>query len=163
MQPGCADPGNQDILVVDDDPAICEIVKMALEDEGWVVRTALRGSDAARAILARRPSLLILDVHLGDRSERDRIFDALGATGAVPVLVVSGDAEASQELRQILGASAYLPKPFDLDELYAAVRSLMREAPANWSDRPRSAFTTIQSYPREGCEFRPPLTGYDRS
>lgn len=164
MQPESAARGNQDVLVVDDDPAICEIVKMALEDDGWNVRTARRGADAAREVRARRPALLILDVHLGDGSERELIFDALAAAAPiVPVLVISGDAEASQELRKILGASGYLPKPFDLDELYAAVQRLIHDPSDHAPSRTSPASMARRSRPREACECRPPRTGNDRS
>jgi DNA-binding response OmpR family regulator len=158
MQPEPVGGDVRYILVVDDDPAICDVLQMMLEDEGWVVETARRGSDAARTIRSRPPVLLILDLHLGSGDERDLIFDALaGAARPVPVLVVSGDADASYALRGILGVADYLPKPFDLDQLYTTVGRLIAEYPSPIGDRPASPRTATDRPAAAGRER--PLTG----
>ena len=54
------------VLVVDDEPSICELLSMALRYEGWEVRTAHDGADAVRAAREFRPDAVVLDVMLPD-------------------------------------------------------------------------------------------------
>lgn len=114
------------ILVVDDDPTICEVIQMALQDDGWQVETASRGVEAVEAIQRRRPSLVMLDLNLRHPGEGDLIAQALAKYDVlVPILVVSGDADLAENTSRIRGYSGHLAKPFDLDQMYHMVRSLI--------------------------------------
>ena len=115
-----ADPAA--VLVVDDDPQVREMIRFALEGEGLTVETAADRRGALERAARRRLGLLILDITLpGDGSTE--IAGAVRAEqhGAVPVLVVTADGHAREKAERV-GAYAYLVKPFEIDDLVAAVR-----------------------------------------
>ncbi|HEX6511542.1 MAG TPA: response regulator [Chloroflexota bacterium] len=109
------------ILVVDDDSTIVDLIKAVLADEGFAVTTALDGREALDGRSEGPPDLVVLDMFLPTMSGEE-VADALRAKYGpdLPILVTSAskvDVEA-----QALGAYENLPKPFDLEELLAAVR-----------------------------------------
>jgi len=115
-----------DILVVDDEPAIVELIAEVLMDEGYSVRTAFTPEDARTAIAERRPDLMLLDIYLrgekGDALARDLNSDG---RANVSVILMTADAKAAGELS--MESIAYcLLKPFDLDELVDCVTKHIR-------------------------------------
>jgi DNA-binding response OmpR family regulator len=94
----------------------------ALEDDGLDVETAADGRRALELASARRPDLVVLDLTLpiltGD-DVANGLRSIYGAT--VPILAITADGEAEQKARTA-GAFGYLRKPFELDDLMAAVR-----------------------------------------
>lgn len=113
---------NQPILVVDDDPAILATVSDALDLEGFTVVTASNGAEALEVIDSdNRPSLVLLDMRMP-------VLDGWGFMRAirerglsVSVVVMTAAADARRWGREI-GAHGVLAKPFELDELLAAVQ-----------------------------------------
>ena len=116
------------VLVVDDAPSLRLLCRVNLELDGFEVVEAGTLADA-RAQLERGPvALVVLDLHVGsDRG--DVLLDVLhGREPRIPVVIVTGSAELdSGELR--IDADAVLAKPFTIDELLTAVRSLVEHAP----------------------------------
>jgi DNA-binding NtrC family response regulator len=116
------------VLVVDDAPSLRLLCRVNLELDGYDVVEAGTLADA-RGQLERGPvALVVLDLHVGsDRG--DVLLDVLhGREPRIPVVVVTGSAELdSGELR--IDADAVLAKPFTIDELLTAVRSLVERAP----------------------------------
>ncbi len=117
------------VLVVDDDRAIRESLARALELDGYDVELAPDGAAALATIRERRPDVAIFDVMMPNidgltlcrvlRAERDRL----------PVLMLTARTETSDRVAGLdAGADDYLPKPFDLDELLARLRALLRRA-----------------------------------
>ena len=117
------------VLVVDDDRAIRESLARALELDGYVVELAPDGAVALTTIRERRPDVAILDVMMPNidgltvcrvlRAERDRL----------PILMLTARTETSDRVAGLdAGADDYLPKPFELDELLARLRALLRRA-----------------------------------
>jgi two-component system response regulator MprA len=115
------------VLVADDDRAIRESLARALELEGYEVVVAVDGAAALAAVKERPADVLILDVMMPGvdgltvcrvlRSERDR----------TPILMLTARTETSDRVAGLdAGADDYLPKPFDLDELLARLRALLR-------------------------------------
>jgi CheY-like chemotaxis protein len=110
------------ILVVDDDPAILATVSGALDLEGLPFVTATNGAEALEVIEgAQRPSLVLLDMRMP-------VLDGWGFMRVVrerglslTVVVMTAAADARRWGREI-GAHSVLAKPFELDELLAAVR-----------------------------------------
>jgi two-component system, chemotaxis family, chemotaxis protein CheY len=114
---------NKPILVIDDDPAILATVSDALALEGFPVATATNGAEALDVIDAnsQRPSLVLLDMRMP-------VLDGWGFMRALrerglplSVVVMTAAADARRWGREI-GANGVLAKPFELDELLAAVR-----------------------------------------
>lgn len=123
------------ILIVDDDPAIRDIVRFALSRAGFETLEAADG--AAGLALARSavPDLMVLDVMLPEM-EGTQVCRALresgGAAAAVPVLFLSSrDDEVDRVVGLEIGGDDYLTKPFSPRELVARVRAVLRRgAPA---------------------------------
>lgn len=127
-------PGGGYIVVVDDDPTICEILQMTLEDDGWTVVTVQDGSNALDVIARRRPNVVIMDLNLRRPGEGRLLVETLARSNPpIPILVISGDSDLLSRTRDVHGITAYLPKPFDLDQLYATVHRLAsgRTQPGN--------------------------------
>ena len=103
------------ILVVDDDPAFCELYRMALRLEGFAVVTASNGIEALRSIEQQVPSLVVLDINMPylDGWAVLRELEAHAGTRLTPVIIVTGtDVQRTAE-----GAAAVLKKPVLPDQV----------------------------------------------
>jgi DNA-binding response OmpR family regulator len=112
------------ILAVDDDPASLALLVRTLTQAGHLVRPADSGELAVAAALAAPPDLVLLDIRMKGMSglEVCRRFRAVGALSAIPIILLSavaGSDEWAAGLR--LGASDYIIKPFQTDELLSRV------------------------------------------
>jgi DNA-binding response OmpR family regulator len=119
------------VLVVEDDRDIAELVRRYLEKAGFAVEVIASGSDALKAIAARAPELLVLDLMLPqvDGLEICRAVRADPRTTAVPIIMLTARAEESERIVGLeLGADDYIAKPFSPNELVARVRALLRRA-----------------------------------
>ena len=117
------------VLVADDDRAIRESLARALELEGYPVVAVPDGASALEAIAADRPDVLILDVMMPgiDGLTVCRVLRAQG--DQTPILMLTARTETSDRVAGLdAGADDYLPKPFDLDELLARIRALLRRS-----------------------------------
>lgn len=103
------------ILVVDDEPYICELLYDFLTGQGYAVRIATSGEEALGKIRQETPETILLDVRMPDMSGLD-VLSAIRAMGNpvyVIMLTALQDEETHQQALQ-LGADAYVTKPFDL-------------------------------------------------
>jgi two-component system response regulator QseB len=115
------------ILLVEDDQMIAEGVRKALRGEGFAVDWVKDGEAALTAATGEAYDLILLDLGLPKRDGLD-VLRTLRARGhACPVLIVTArDAIADRVKGLDAGADDYLVKPFDLDELGARMRALIR-------------------------------------
>ncbi|OLT27879.1 DNA-binding response regulator [Nocardiopsis sp. CNR-923] len=117
------------VLVADDDRAIRESLERALQLEGYEVRTAADGVQALASVHADPVDLLVLDVMMPG-------VDGLGVTRVLraekdrtPILMLTARVETPDRVAGLdAGADDYLAKPFELDELLARLRALLRRA-----------------------------------
>ncbi len=119
------------ILVVDDDPDILQFVRMNIELEGFEAETAEGGMAALDAAKARPPDLVLLDVMMPEMDGLTvlRRLRGMPATANVPVIILTAKALAEDRVRGLdLGADDYITKPFDLEELMARIRTVLRRA-----------------------------------
>ena len=127
------DPTNRParILVVDDEPSILDVVSAALRLVGFEVVTATGGAEALREARSARFDLLVLDVMLPDL-DGFGVVERLRSDGAaVPVLFLTARTGADDATRGLtLGGDDYVRKPFQLEELVARVRALLRRSGA---------------------------------
>ena len=110
------------ILIVEDEPELCAVVRFILEDEGYPVMTAADGQQALDRAAETRPRLVLLDMGLPVLNGEEV---AAGLKEMLadppPILVMSAAGNVAERARRI-GAAAFIAKPFDLDDLAAAVR-----------------------------------------
>jgi len=109
------------ILVVDDEPAICSVLREVLADEGYRVACACDGIAALAAVERIRPDLVLSDVRMPGLSGVD-LADRLRAQG-IPVVLMSAHGR-----RPPRADVPYLAKPFDLDTVVSVVAGQLRAA-----------------------------------
>jgi DNA-binding response OmpR family regulator len=117
------------ILVVDDDPAIRDLLVAGLEDDGFRVDTAADASTAkARLAASPSPELVLLDILLaGD--DGLGLLGEIRRTSEIPVILLTGKGRESDRIVGLkLGADDYVVKPFSLGELAARIETILRRA-----------------------------------
>ena len=121
-------PGDR-ILLVEDDIDLREMVCRALERDGFAVTERGNGADALRAVEHEEPDALILDIGLPDSDGRD-LCQALRGRGvdAPVVFLTARDAVADRLAGFRAGGDDYVVKPFDVNELVARLRALLRRS-----------------------------------
>ena len=119
----------QRVLVVDDEPAITELVSTVLRYEGFEVRTADSGRGAIEAVAKFRPHLIVLDVMLPDVDGFDVQKRLAAEATATPILFLTARDATEDKVRGLtMGADDYVTKPFSLEELVARIRAILRRA-----------------------------------
>ena len=127
------------ILVVDDEPAVRESLRRALELEGYDVELAADGEEAV-AVLERngQPDAVILDILMPGMDGLEVCRRLRASRNQVPVLMLTARAEVDSRVAGLdAGADDYLPKPFALAELLARLRALLRRAAGDSTEKLR--------------------------
>ena len=117
------------ILVVEDEPAIAELISINLCHAGFEVLVAADAEQAQAAVDERLPTLVVLDWMLPGQSGRSlaRQWRAQARTRELPIIMLTARAEEADKVSGLeAGADDYLTKPFSLNELIARVRALLR-------------------------------------
>ena len=116
------------IALVDDDENILTSVSMAMEEEGYGVRSFTNGADALSALTAKPVDLIILDIKM-PRMDGMEMLAQLRRHSNVPVIFLTSKDDEEDELEGLrMGADAYIKKPFSQKLLIERVRVLLRRA-----------------------------------
>ena len=111
------------VLLVEDDPRLRQTIRWTLEDEGLAVAEAADAQQALAALRGTPPTVVVLDYGLPDM-DGGALVDALRARPerrTPPIVLITADGRAPEKAARV-GAATYLAKPFEVDELAAAVR-----------------------------------------
>ena len=116
------------ILFVEDDEAIRETTRVALEDEGYVVDEATTGEEALQAFSRQAADCVLLDLMLPDLSGFE-VCRALRQRSNVPIIMLTARSDTFDVVAGLeAGADDYVTKPFQSKELAARIRALLRRA-----------------------------------
>jgi DNA-binding response OmpR family regulator len=117
------------ILIIDDDPAVQLSIQLSLEREGHRVVCASDGEQGLRAFASKAPDLVVTDLIMPNKEGIETIMQIRASDGKTPILAISGGGRLSNadflKMAAKVGANAILPKPFEAQDLVAAVRRLL--------------------------------------
>lgn len=144
------------ILVVDDEPAICDTICTSLEMAGYQTRKAANGQIALQMIFNEQPDLAILDwmmpmmsgIELTTRIKRDPL------TAEIPIILLTARSVEEDKIRGLeAGADDYVVKPFSPRELTARVKAVLRRSGKGNEDSNLTAGTMVLSPDEQVCRI----------
>ena len=114
------------ILVVDDDLNICEVLKIYLENAGYEVKTAGDGAEAVDTFRTYEPDLVLLDIMM-PRKDGWQVCREIREQSAKPIIMLSAKGEVFDKVLGLeLGADDFMVKPFDMKEVEARIKAVLR-------------------------------------
>ncbi|SDX55320.1 response regulator transcription factor [Paenibacillus sp. CF384] len=125
------------IMVIEDEKAIADAISYALKREGYEVEVIDRGDIAAKRLGETRPDAIILDVMLPGMDGYD-VLKKLQDKGGIGVIMLTAKEDIVNKVLGLeLGADDYMTKPFDMRELLARLKSLLRRLQEAGEKKPR--------------------------
>ncbi len=116
------------ILSVDDDEGLQIVISHYLESEGYVMLSAKTGKQLMQVLQDNTPNIILLDLVLPD-TDGISILAQLRGGKKIPVIVVSGKSDTTEKIVCLeMGADDYMTKPFEMRELSARIKAVLRRA-----------------------------------
>ena len=116
------------VLVVDDDPNICDVLMMYLENEGYSVILSYDGEEALVKFNALKPDIVLLDVMLPSM-DGWQVCREIRKKSSVPIIMLTAKGEDMDKILGLeYGADDYMTKPFNILEVRARIRTVLRRA-----------------------------------
>ena len=114
------------ILVVDDDPNICELLRLHFENEGYQIRTASDGAEGVATFKSYDPDLVLLDIMM-PKEDGWQVCREIREVSGKPIIMITAKNETFDKVLGLeLGADDFIVKPFDMKELSARVKAVLR-------------------------------------
>jgi two-component system, OmpR family, response regulator MprA len=137
------------VLVIEDDEAILKLLRRGLAYEGYQVDTAMDGQSGLSLARDNPPDLVVLDLMLPGIDGLE-VCRRLRAGGPVPILILTAKESINDRIQGLdVGADDYMTKPFNLDELLARARALLRRAQPSRPQVLRFADLTLDTGTRQ--------------
>ena len=116
------------ILVVDDELAICDLLKLYFEKEGYEVKYANDGAEGVTAFKAFNPDIVLLDIML-PKKDGWQVCREIRETSSKPIIMITAKGDTFDKVLGLeLGADDFVVKPFDMKELSARVKAVLRRS-----------------------------------
>ena len=135
------------LLVIDDDPNICDLLKYYFENEGYEVKTAGDGIEGLNYFKMYEPDLVLLDLMLPKNKDGNQVCREIRQISSKPVIMITAKDEVLDKVVGLeLGADDFVCKPFDMKELSARIKAVLRRFSAhdNQSDEETIKFDNIE-------------------
>jgi two-component system response regulator QseB len=117
------------VLLIEDDPMIAKGLQTALRQDGYAVDGVSDGRHAAEALRTESFDIVLLDLGLPGRDGLEVLRELRGRGDSTPVIIVTARDDIRNRIEGLdAGADDYIIKPFDLDEIAARMRSVLRRA-----------------------------------
>jgi len=114
------------VLIVEDDPGISDFINLELQHEGFTTLVSNTGRKALEDFEKFNPSLILLDIMLPEISGLE-VLRRIRKTSEVPVIMVTARGDTYDRVNGLdAGADDYIPKPFEIEELLARMRAVLR-------------------------------------
>jgi two-component system chemotaxis response regulator CheY len=117
------------ILIMDDDPQVCDLLKQVLEEEGYAVTTAENGQEGIKLYRAHPADLIILDILMPEKEGLETILELRREFPQIKIIAMSGGSERAKlnllDLAKRLGAQYTVRKPFQLENFMSIVRQAL--------------------------------------
>ena len=135
------------ILCIDDEPAILRLLSVVLEADGHETVKATSSREALGIAARDDIAAVLLDLGLPDRDGLE-LISALQAVRPIPILVISARSDVSEKVTALdLGASDYITKPFDGEEVRARLRAALRQSASSHPSGGELHYGTIRMNP----------------
>ncbi len=114
------------LLIVDDDPNICDMLKLYFENEGYKIKTANDGIEGLATFKIYNPDLVLLDIMM-PKKDGWQVCREIREISPKPVIMITAKGEVFDKVLGLeLGADDFIVKPFDMKELSARIKAVLR-------------------------------------
>ena len=114
------------LLIVDDDPNICDMLKLYFENEGYKIKTANDGIEGLATFKMYNPDLVLLDIMM-PKKDGWQVCREIREISPKPVIMITAKGEVFDKVLGLeLGADDFIVKPFDMKELSARIKAVLR-------------------------------------
>ena len=136
---------NRKIMIVDDDKNICELLRLYLEKEGYETMIAHDGEEAFEKFESWKPDMLLLDVMM-PKQDGWETCRKIRAISTVPIIMVTAKGDTFDKVLGLeLGADDYIEKPFDMREVVARIKAVLRRADSAAKDEDAGKLITFDN------------------
>lgn len=132
---------NKKVLIIEDDKRIAAALAIRLEAEGYQVLTAPDGFDGLKQVLTEQPDLIVMDIwmRVGTGFSVAQRLKSLGLDHLPKIFITASKVRGLRQAAMELGACGFFEKPYDPDQLLAAISNALNPEPDRQAEEPAAA------------------------